>query len=117
MATQNHNAVSIVGGNLSAVTFSGYISFTGGTVAISPGGSATALSLTGYAGVWTQIIQASGGSPSYGLLIRGGTGDPAHHAMMVQNAAATDTGFYINGALTVVCPKRLVIPVGANFWA
>lgn len=123
MSTQNANAVAITGGTLSGVAFSGAIGFSGGSISLTSGGIAvnangavSALTLTGYPGVWTQILTA-GGAPSYGLLCRAGTGNAGEMSFQVQNQAGSTNGFYVNGAMTVVCPTRLVIPVGANFWA
>jgi hypothetical protein len=123
MSTQNANAIAVTGGALSGVSFTGAIGFSGGAVSITGGplnlniGSAqAALNLQGFAGAYTAII-TGGGAPSYGILLRAGTGNAGEMSFQVQNQAGSTNGFYVNGAMTAVCPTRLIIPVGANFWA
>lgn len=116
MSVQNANAIAVTGGTLAGVTLTGAIPFSGGPVTITQTAAGVGLTVQGFAGSWTSLIQG-GGAASYGLLTRAGTGNASEMALQVQNQAGTTTGLTVNGAMTVTCPTRLVIPVGANFWA
>ena len=115
MSVQNANAVAIVGGNLSGISFSGSIPFAG-PVSITASPATQALTIQGVPSTWTCWF-VGGGAPSYGLLVRAGTGNASEQALLIQNQVGTTNGFVINGAMTVSIPTRLIIPVGANFWA
>ncbi len=115
MSVQNANSVAITGGTLANVALSGNISQTGGNFSISST-SGIALNVAGLANAYSAWIQG-GAAASHGLMIRAGTGSAGENALIVQNSAGSATGLIVNGALTVSIPTRLVIPVGANFWA
>lgn len=115
ISTQNANAVAITGGNLDNVTLSGNVTFNGGAFNVNSN-TTQALNVNGFASFWAAVI-VGGAAPSYGQLILAGTGNATERAFRVANKANSLVAFEINGAMTVLIPNRLVIPVGIDAWA
>lgn len=116
IVTQNANAVVLTGGTIADVSMSGSISLVG-TFSVTPiAASQNAVVITGKSqaqGLAVFSVGASG--QNYGVFIQAGT-TSADNALHVR----TNAGLEIlmgRGDRSVLIPRALVIPVGADLWS
>lgn len=122
MSLQNANAVAITGGtasglNLSNTGSTGSFYHTGAGFNVQSTATGTvALAATGIAGAYAlYVVGADSPGASYGTYIVAGTG--TDYALAVINRAQNRHGLLVNGNMVAQFPWRMIIPVGADYWA
>lgn len=117
MSLQNSNNVTITGGILQSMYMQGNIVFNGGTFSFASPANQEAINVTAAANKYGIYVSGSAvANQSYGVIIRAGT-MRSDAAFSVENSGPTLGGMYITGDMVVICPNRLVIPVGVDRWA